>query len=97
MQLTGRTNKSALTRVLALVALLCAGALQVQEAGHWHEQDDSYTQCLVCKSAGSAALPSDVPAVFGNGAELADTLCLVPLLQSGTTRPFDARGPRHYS
>lgn len=97
MQRSGRTSKSALTRVLALVALLCAGALQMQEASHWHGLDDSYSQCLVCKSSGSAALPLDLPAVVVNGAKPADTPCLVPLLQSGTTRPFDARGPPYYS
>ena len=59
MQLIKTANKPSLARVLALVALLCAGALQVQEAGHnhWNSLDDSYAQCLVCKAGTALTSP----------------------------------------
>ncbi len=62
MQQSNHIHKQSLARIFALVALLCAGALQAQEASHnhWNSLDDSYAQCLVCKS-GSAALPTSLP------------------------------------
>lgn len=99
MQLTSYTGRLPLARVLAFVALLCAGGLQVQEAGHghWFELDDSYAQCLLCKSSGSATLPAYAPPVAVNGTGPSITAYRVPLMTGGITQSFDARGPPHYS
>ena len=99
MYLTRSTSKLPLARVLALVALLCAGAMQVQEAGHshWHELDDSYSQCLVCKSSGGIPLPLEAhPGLLPAPVQAA------PVLRPGDTLPSEAlsfrpRGPPQYS
>ena len=98
MPLVYRTHKQPLARIFALVALLCAGALQVQEAGHdhWSSLDDSYSQCLLCK-AGTAMLPSAAPVdpPAGNG------MVVGPLSTQSTLAPFSAaflaRGPPSHS
>ncbi len=61
MHLISHTSNQPLARVFALVALLCAGALQMQEAGHDHSysMDGSYSQCLVCKTP-EAMTPSQL-------------------------------------
>ena len=99
MQLTGRTSKLPLARVLALVALLCAGALQVQEVGHghWHELDDSYSQCLVCKSSGGVALSLDSVPDASRESTPADIPRLLASARPGACSSFDARGPPSYS
>lgn len=99
MQLTGHTSRLPLARVLTLVALLCTGALQVQEAGHdhWHELDDSYSQCLVCKSSGAAALPLEALLPVMPGAVQAAVPRYVAVATPGAASPFDARGPPLYS
>ena len=94
MQQFSYIRKQSLARVFALVALLCAGALQAQEASHnhWNSLDDSYAQCLVCKS-GSAALPASLPvekiqpAGVPAGTEAPVTLVAEPPVS------FLARGP----
>ena len=57
--LTSTTATLPLARMLALVALLCAGALQVQEAnhGHWDLADDGHSQCLLCQSTADTSVP----------------------------------------
>ena len=99
MRLIDTTRKLPLARVLALVALLCAGALQVQEAGHghWHGLDDSYSQCLVYKNSGPADPAVEVaqpPIPVGN--------CLIAergsfALSTAQASPFLARGPPAHS
>lgn len=99
MYLTRNTGKLPLARVLALVALLCAGAMQVQEAGHshWHELDDSYSQCLVCKSSGGIPLPLEAPAVLlPTAVQAALVLCPGDTLPSEALS-FHPRGPPQYS
>ena len=99
MQLTGRTSKQPLARVLALVALLCTGALQVQEAGHghWHELDDSYSQCLFCKSSGAAALPLEAPLPLKPGAVQTGSPRYIAAAIPAAASLFEARGPPLYS
>jgi hypothetical protein len=99
MQLTGRTSRLPLARVLTLVALLCTGALQVQEAGHghWYELDDSYSQCLVCKSSGAAALPLETLLPVIPRAVQTDAPRHAAVAAPGAASPYDARGPPHYS
>lgn len=98
MPLIHRIHKQPLARIFALVALLCAGALQIQEAGHdhWSSIDDSYSQCLVCKT-GTAMLPSAAPmdAVTGNGIVDRPQSTQAPLAPFSVS--FLARGPPSYS
>lgn len=86
-----------MTRVLALVAVLCFGALQLQEAGHWHDTFDGYSQCLVCKTGTSVALPLNAPAQSDIATIHTFPLqyAAAPLL--GCATPFQARGPPAYS
>lgn len=99
MRLINASHTLPLARILALVALLCTSALQAQEAGHghWDGIDDSYSQCLVYKSSGPAALATEptLPALPTAECHTADprTGELCPS-QSG---PFQARGPPSYS
>ena len=99
MQITCRTSRLPLARVLALVALLCAGALQVQEAGHghWHELDDSNPHCLVCKSTGGVALPAEAPRLRAPGVGPIQLVTAVAALLQEAPSPFDARGPPYYA
>lgn len=99
MQLATTTSKLPLARILALVALLCAGAMQVQEAshGHWHELDDSYAQCLVCKSSTGAVLPFAIPQLAVPAKSAAPVFGGQQLAAAGERTPFLARGPPHYS
>jgi hypothetical protein len=97
MQFNRTTTQLPLARILALVALLCAGALQVQEAGHWHELDDSYSHCLVCKSSGAAALPTAFsPGILPQGEFFSFSERPHPSLPA-KWRYFDSRGPPAYS
>ena len=98
MPLIQHTNKHSLVRVLALVALLCAGALQIQEAGHdhWSSIDDSYSQCLVCK-AGTAMLPSAAPVDTLLGSAGVDKSRPTRATLAASSTPFLARGPPSYS
>ncbi|TDG15521.1 hypothetical protein E2F43_04635 [Seongchinamella unica] len=95
MPLICRTrNKPPLARIFALVALLCAGALQVQEAGHdhWSSIDDSYSQCLVCKAG--TAIPTSgasVDQVVSTGIVVRAQPTQSTLAPASTA--FDARGP----
>ena len=89
-----RTSKQSLARVFALVALLCAGALQVQEANHdhWHIDDDGYAQCLLHKSS-SAVLPGASPTLDTPAAE---SVLYAEIEVSDKPEPviaFFARGP----
>jgi hypothetical protein len=97
MYLTLNTGKLPLARVLALVAFLCAGAMQVQEAGHWHELDDSYSQCLVCKSSGGTALPFEAPVGIASGPVKVEATPIQRDTLPGKALPFQARGPPHNS
>lgn len=97
MQLIDTTGRQSLARVIALVALLCTGALQMQEAGHDHYSlDDSYAQCLVCKSSG-ATLPSTIvvpdlqPGILTTVAETPIAAPFAPITS------FLARGPPVFS
>jgi hypothetical protein len=97
MHLTRTTTQLPLARILALVALLCAGALQVQEAGHWHELGDSYSHCLVCESSGSAVLPTAFsPGILPRG-EFFSSSEQPHLPLPAKWRYFDPRGPPAYS
>ncbi len=58
MRFSSRTAHLRLAKALALVALLCVAALQVEEASHWHKPGESVTHCLVCKSSAGTALVS---------------------------------------
>lgn len=98
MYLNRRTQELPLARILALVALLCAGALQVQEAGHdhWNSSGDSYAQCLVCKT-GEATLSSALPLATPAGrAAVAIRQSTLPTL-APLAAPFQARAPPLYS
>lgn len=99
MQLTRRTARLPLARVLALAALLCAAALQVQEAahGHWDTPGGGYAQCLLCKSSGNAAVPFDVPVGVAHCAVPVDTSpgCGAP--RSPAAPLFYPRAPPDYS
>ena len=99
MQLTRTTGRLPIARVLALVALLCASALQVQEAAHNHGLDlhDSYTQCLVCKSSGPAVIALEITAVGdpANSGIVATAVTPAPRVVHGA--PFLARGPPLYT
>lgn len=99
MQLTRHTAKLPLARVLALVALLCAGALQMQEAGHshWHELDDNYSQCLVCKSSGGATLAPEAPHTVLPGRAPTHKPAEIVIAHLRAISPFDARGPPLHS
>ena len=48
-------HKTALTRSLALAALLLFSAAQVHEAAHSHAAQDTGSHCLLCKHATDAA------------------------------------------
>ncbi|TGD75787.1 hypothetical protein E4634_02650 [Mangrovimicrobium sediminis] len=58
MSLIARTAALRAARLLALVALLSVTALQVEEAGHWHQPGDGFAECLLCKSSAGTALLS---------------------------------------
>jgi len=94
-----KTAAKPLARAFALFALLCVGALQVQEAGHghWYEQDDSSIQCLVCKNSSGAALPLDVPAQQPLAVVAGATELAVTAFAASQPSPFFARGPPSYS
>ena len=94
MQLLSTTNNRSLARAFALVALLLTGALQVQEAGHdhWHSLDDSYSQCLVCKTT-AAALPSGLPTGQLPPAKALGNSPGQQAVAHATTFSFEARGP----
>jgi len=91
--LTRKNAARPLARALALVALLCFGALQVQEAGHWHEPGDSYAQCLLCKSSSAVALPADAPVDQALGLVAGVTQIVSAFSPAGDVSPFLARGP----
>ena len=95
--LVRNTAARPLARALALVAFLCAGALQVEEASHWHADGDSYAHCLVCKSSSGAALPLDAPIDQPMGIVAGATKLVVVTLSIGDSSPFLARGPPLYS
>lgn len=97
--LVRKTAAQPLARALALVALLCVGALQAQEAshGHWYEQDDSSVQCLVCKNSVGAALPLEVNAVSPLGVVAGASQLLTQTPTDAGVSPFLARGPPSYS
>ena len=92
------TSKQSLARIFALVALLCAGALQVQEAGHdhWNSLDDSFSQCLVCKT-GAAALPSGIPATVLPLTRFCSKIPATQPTLAPSSVAFQARGPPSYS
>ncbi|RLQ23434.1 hypothetical protein DWB85_02450 [Seongchinamella sediminis] len=98
MHLFNRTYQQPLARVFALVALLCAGALQVQEAGHdhWNSAGDSYSQCLVCK-AGTAMLPSAAPVAVPESNGSVEEPQPDPSTRAPFVAAFNARGPPAYS
>jgi hypothetical protein len=98
MPLIHRIHKQPLARILALVAMLCAGALQVQEAGHdhWNSVDGSTAQCLVCK-AGTAMLPSAAPLSTLPGNGVVDRPQSTQSTFAPVSAPFLARGPPSYS
>lgn len=91
------SNRTA--RALALVALLCAAALQVQEAnhGHWHGLDDSYSQCLVGNNGNAPAVPLDALPVLPRAALAAPATLLPVALAVAPVLPFQPRGPPHIS
>ena len=99
MYLIDTTRKLPLARILALVALLCTGALQAQEAGHGHlhELDDSYAQCLVYKHSGAAALAvvPALPPVPARDARVSEPAASP--LRASQSSPFLARGPPAHS
>ena len=94
-----RNTALPLTRALALVALLCVGALQVQEAGHghWIEHDDTSVQCLVCKNSVGTALPLEAPAVQPIGIVAGAAVLLAPALSAVDFSPSLPRAPPYYS
>ena len=75
------------------MALLFTAALQAQEAGHWHELDDTYAECLLCKSGADAQL-THIPTCAGPAWLLAaaDEFLIAPAI-AGAVSPFHARGP----
>ena len=94
MQQFSHPHKQSLARVFALLALLCAGVLQAQEASHdhWHSLDDSYAQCLLCKSTAAAPVPA--VSVAGIQAAGSPTAVECPLAIAAEPRlAFSARGP----
>ena len=99
MHLTRNIHKLPLTRILALVALLCVGAMQVQEVGHshWHEQGDGYSECLVCKSSSGAILPMEVPQSRALSRAPLVLVAAFDLPCLGSHSCFEARGPPSYS
>lgn len=86
-----------LARALAFVALVFTAAVQAQEAGHWHELDDTYVECLLCKHSADAQLP-DILAFAGPAwlAAAAGELPTSPAI-AGVVSPFHARGPPAHS
>ena len=99
MHLTSHTARLPLARVLALAALLCASALQVQEVahGHWYESGGGYAQCLLCKSSGSAAPALEASAGVFHPAVPAGTLAETAAPRCAAATPFFARGPPDFS
>lgn len=99
MQMIRSTRKCPMARMIALVALLCTAALQLQEASHGHGPDlhDSYAECLLCKSSGPVAATDD-------SASTGLTVAAQPLVITAVKRPrlapsqaFLARGPPIHS
>lgn len=45
-----------MARILVLAALLCTTSLQAHEIGHYHWLGDGYSDCVLCQSAGPAAV-----------------------------------------
>lgn len=92
------SRKQSLARIFALVALLCAGALQIQEAGHdhWKSIDDSYSQCLICK-IGATALPSVMPLAVPPPVRVFNQALPAALAPTRFIASFRARGPPAYS
>ncbi len=86
-----------LARALAFVALVFTGAVQAQEAGHWHELDDTYIECLLCKHSADAQLPGIL--ACGNPAWLLAAAGEFPTSSAiaGAISPFHARGPPAHS
>ncbi|QFU77456.1 hypothetical protein EY643_18265 [Halioglobus maricola] len=99
MKFSDRLSKNATARAMALVALLFAAALQIQEASHdhWSGLDDSYSQCLVCKSGSGAAMPVSgmpiLPPVAASTPDSADQQSS----HAGASLAFLARGPPQLS
>ena len=58
MQLARNKHQRSMAKILAVLALLCTAALQLQEVGHehWLDLHDSYAECLLCKGSGAAAV-----------------------------------------
>ena len=85
--------------MLALVALLCTAALQLQEAGHGHGVDvhDSYAECLLCKGSGPVAAIDNTATGAVPVAERPQPVAMVAPLWLTPSRTFLARGPPTYS
>ncbi|KAA1189664.1 hypothetical protein F0M18_15050 [Pseudohalioglobus sediminis] len=86
-----------LARSLAFVALVFTAAVQAQEAGHWHELDDTYVECLLCKHSADAQL-TDIAGCAGPTwlATFADDVIVTAPI-TGVVSPFNARGPPAHS
>ncbi len=96
---TSSIAKLPLARVLALVALLCAGALQVQKAnhGHWDPFEEGYSQCLLCQNTSDTSLPTAIisPVSFELAVGPASPVIANP--NTCWDVPFLARGPPSHS
>ncbi len=73
--------------MLAFAALLCVAALQLHEAGHWHEASDTTAHCLVCKSASGLATAQPAETGLPQFAAV--------LLPQAERQPLPASSPSH--
>tara|TARA_R100000005_G_scaffold96351_1_gene82615 strand:- start:714 stop:1013 length:300 start_codon:yes stop_codon:yes gene_type:complete len=93
--LTARARRTA--RLIAVLALLCLGGVQVLEASHAHGIADVQAECLLCKSSAPAAL-SAAPAL---PLFLVLAACVLAALRpvhiAPRYLPLQARGPPQYS
>ncbi|QIB65458.1 hypothetical protein [Kineobactrum salinum] len=93
--LTDRSRR--LARILAVVALLCVGGVQILEAGHAHGISEPVAECLLCKTSPPAPLTGNVPALLAFF-----LLLLLPALQLAPQQqrsycPRQTRGPPLHS
>lgn len=58
---TLKARSGRLTRIIAVLALLCLTGVQALEASHDHSFGDSQAECLLCKTSAPLPLASVLP------------------------------------
>ena len=90
-------QQSRRSRVCALLALLFVLGLQSLEVSHSHAHHDGAVECLACKNSSAGAIAVVPPCLIEAGNAAGPILERIVRLPAAVIRPYDSRGPPHFS